>query len=222
MCHSGAEDRPADGIPGHLILKHEITHLSRQPVTLPIALGPAGIKIVSRATARGLDRIGCCTEVVLGDVSDAGRLPCRIRSEPRRPAQRPGRTHRMTAEGTSVHHPRLTGGPSPSGSNGVAGTLIIGTDGLEDRQDVFCAVGRPQREKAVVSIGQRTASAKGDHPRISDFGKDHSLLPRVRRGNVRSVRRGGADSGSPGAGGRSGGVDAACRPGVKQWVDLRG
>ena len=41
------------------------------------------------------------------------------------------------------------------------------------REDMFRAVGGPQREKAVVGIGEGAASANRDHPWIADLRQDH-------------------------------------------------
>ena len=44
---------------------------------------------------------------------------------------------------------------------------------LEVVQHVFCAVSRPDREKAMIVVLEGPAATHGDEPRIPDLGKDH-------------------------------------------------
>ncbi len=59
---------------------------------------PGGLALaLRRASTRGPDRIGGCTEFVRGDVCDGPGLPSGVRGIPCRPAQVSGRAHRMAA-----------------------------------------------------------------------------------------------------------------------------
>jgi hypothetical protein len=44
---------------------------------------------------------------------------------------------------------------------------------LEVIQDVFRAVRRPHREKAMIIVLEGPAATHGDEPRIPDLGEDH-------------------------------------------------
>jgi hypothetical protein len=83
--YAGAEDRaggtsigkhrPADVVAPGLIFEHEVSDLARKLLTLPLALDPAGFSVARISILGGLDRVGGRAAVVLGNMSNTGRLP---------------------------------------------------------------------------------------------------------------------------------------------------
>lgn len=111
------------------------------------APGPSGA-----GAADSLDGIGGGAEVVLGDVSDAGRLAGGEGGEACRPGEGPSRAHGVPAHRSSLHHRQLSSRPGPGGSDGFTGAVVTGPVLLEVLEDVLGAIGCPQREALVVLV----------------------------------------------------------------------
>src|SRR4051812_7324373 len=94
---SAVEHRPAEVVPQSLVVEDELADRLRELVALPPALEPArGLALAVRGgSTAGLDRIGGRTELVRGDVRDHRRLAGGVRGMTWRPAQVPGRGHRV-------------------------------------------------------------------------------------------------------------------------------
>src|SRR5437660_6126957 len=94
---SAVEYRPADVVSQPLIVQDKIANRIRQLVALPVALEPASALALAERSSRacGLDRIGCGSELMGGDMCDDRRLTSSIRGMPCCPTQVSGRAHCM-------------------------------------------------------------------------------------------------------------------------------
>lgn len=73
---SVVEDRPADAVSAFLVFKDKGMKVPGNVQALPVTLGARSVSFstLGRCSCNGLDGIGGGTQIVLGDVSDAGRL----------------------------------------------------------------------------------------------------------------------------------------------------
>jgi hypothetical protein len=78
----------------------------------------------------------------------------------------------------------LTSRPGTPEVDRLTWTVVARPCLLEVVQHVLRAVGRPDRQKAVIVVLEAAAATPGDEPRIPDLGENHQLaiqLSRVRR-----------------------------------------
>ncbi len=124
-----------------------------------------------------LDGVRGRAEVVLGDVRHAGGLPRGVGGEAGCAPQVAGRAHRVPAGGPGPHHRHVAGHPAADGGQGLPGAGVVGADGLEQRQHVLGAVGRP--------------------PSASRWWSSSVSVPPRRRVTSRGSRTGGRITGAP-------------------------
>ena len=129
---------------------------------------PTGLRRLHR-----LDRVGRRTEVVLGHVAHARGLASGVRREPRRPPQRPGRTHRVPTARAGLHHLHLPARPRPRRFDRLPRTSIRGNVVLEEWQHPCRTARGPDRQGLVVGVCERPAAADGDEAGVADAGQDH-------------------------------------------------
>jgi hypothetical protein len=173
------EDGPADGIAPSLIVDDECPDLHVELAPLPVTLHPTRPGVAGVRCARGSDRVRRCTEVVFGDVANTGSVPGGIGGVASGPLQRASRAHRVAAAGPSVHHRHLASGPSTCRLDRLARPSVHWLFGLEQGQDMLRAQGSPQSQAPMIRIGERSATANGDHPRIAHLRQDHAPRPSV-------------------------------------------
>ena len=131
---------------------------------------------------RRLDRVGGGAKVVLGHVRDTRGLAGGVGGVPRSSPQWASCAHRVPTAGASVHHPHAAAGPGAGCLGGVPWTGVRGMVLLEEVQHMLRALGSPQREEAVIFIGEHSATADGDQAGIADLGEDHATSVPVVRG----------------------------------------
>lgn len=170
---SAVKDRPANVVAQPLVVKHEPSNGLRKLVTLPLALTPSCVAGIGSRGSCGLDGIGGSTQFVCSDVRDGPGLARRVRSIPGRPPQVPGRAHRMSTRGASLHHLDLTTCPSPGMLDRLAGSRVLRVGHLKQVENVLCARCRPQRQKLVVRIGQAATAPDRHKAGVSDLRQNH-------------------------------------------------
>src|SRR5215472_11790971 len=113
---------------------------------LPLALLTAGLLafIFSGCSLRGLDRVGCGTELVRGDMRDHRGLTGSIRGMACRSSQISGSPHRMAARRASLGHLDLAACPCAGLLNCVTRTIIFGLHFLKAMQNMLRAGGCPE------------------------------------------------------------------------------
>ena len=150
-----------------------------------------GDALTSGAQPRdGPDGVGGGAELVGGDVRDGSRLAGGVRGIPRRPAQVPGRAHRVAARRSGLHHRDLAPHPAADVLDRLAGSSVLGPSRLEQGEDVLGARRRPQGEQVVVGVGEGAAATDRHEARIADLREDHgaSTVSRQRRAPQRAAR----------------------------------
>ena len=83
------------------------------------------------------------------------------------------RGHGVAAGRAGVPHPRLPARPGPDRPDRLPRPRVAGRLVLEPVQDVLGAGRRPQRQEAVVVVGERAPAADGDQPGVALLGEDH-------------------------------------------------
>jgi hypothetical protein len=124
-----------------LVVKDELANGLRELVTLPLALESArsvGLA-VRRSSTRGLDRIGCRTEFVGGDVRHGAGLAGRVRGVTCCPSLISRCPHGMAARRARLHHLDLAPNPGAGVLNGLTRAWILRVSGFEQGQDVLSA-----------------------------------------------------------------------------------
>src|SRR6476646_634804 len=150
---SVCEDRPADRVTPSLILQNKRPDVLGQLVSLPVAL-TAGTEIARARCSDGPDRIGGGTKVMLGHVAHTRSLTSGIGRVPRCPGNRTGRPHRPSATCPSVHHRHIITGPRARRLDRLTRASVRRAGILEELQNVFRALGRPDRQEPMIRIGQ--------------------------------------------------------------------
>jgi hypothetical protein len=140
---------PTNIVPQSHIVKYEFSDFLRQSSNLPFKL-----RKPRRFTFRFWHvfhnrpkRIRRRAQFVSRDVSDNRRLTRRQRRHSRRfrnALALPRRILRRSRKIAALHHLQLTACPTAGGFNGLARTVVVRANALEQRQDVFGAVRRPQ------------------------------------------------------------------------------
>lgn len=114
---------------------------------------------------------------MFGYVSHAGCLARGVRGEARATDERPCCSHGVATEGAGGHHREFAAHPRTGGLDRLAWSRVDGSDRLEQVEDVFRTLGRPEREAPMVVFGQKSAALHGDEARVSDGGKNHTSRP---------------------------------------------
>ena len=140
----------------------------------------------------GPDRVGGGAEFVGGHVCDGSRLAGGVRGIPRRPAQGPGRAHRVAARRSGLHHRDLAPHPTADVLDRLAWSSVRGPSRLEQGEDVLGARRRPQGEQVVVGVGEGAAATDRHEARIADLREDHGASTGSRQ--RRALRRCGSRS----------------------------
>ena len=200
---STVEHEPAQFVAEPLVVEHELSDLAGESGTLPPALRTAGLHaiVVRRCRPRRPDRVGCGAEFVGGHVTHRRGLAGSVRGMACGPAQVSGRRVGMAGGRASLCPRDPTPCPGTPKVDRPTGTVVSRPCLLEMRQHVLGAVGRPQRETAMIIVLEGPAAAHGDEPWIADLGEDQpSPRPAWR---FATVRRGGSVIGGSNRGGRA-------------------
>jgi hypothetical protein len=79
----------------------------------------------------------------------------------------------MAARRSSLGHSDLAARPGPLELDRAPRAFVAWSRSLEVVQHVLRAVGRPDRQPAVVGVFERSTPADGDEPRVADVVHDH-------------------------------------------------
>ena len=90
----------------------------------------------------------------------------------------------LTAEGINVNATLIF---SVDNYVQVASAYIRGLHRLEERKNVCCAVGRPQRQEPMVSICEHPPAADGDEAGVALFRQDHDCTPSVASAQIIAI-----------------------------------
>ncbi len=180
------EDRPADVVAPGLISEHEVSHLARKLLTLPLALDPAGASVARTSNHGSLDRIGGCAEVVLGNMCNTGCLTRGIGSETRGSSTGSRRRHGVPAQSPRLHHLHPTVGPRSGRRDRLARARVCGLFCLEELQHVLSAGRGPEGQHLVMGVGERPTAADRDQALVTDAGQDHASSMPVSRPATRA------------------------------------
>jgi hypothetical protein len=155
-----------------LVVKHEVPDFARKLRTLPFALKATGFFClpVKRSRTRGLDRIGCCTELVGSDVRHRCRLAGGICSVTSGSAQLSCRSLGVTSRRTGLRHRDFTSRPGTSQFDGSTRPIVIRLHFLEQLQHVLCTIGRPYRKQAMIGVLEGAAATHRNEPWVSLLG----------------------------------------------------
>jgi hypothetical protein len=88
-------------------------------------------------------------------------------------AQVPGRAHRVTARRSGLHHRGIPARRGRGGFDRPAWSGVLGSDRLDEGEDMLGAVGCPQGEQMVVFVGERSAAADRHQAGVADRREDH-------------------------------------------------
>jgi hypothetical protein len=91
------------------------------------------------------------------------------------PTQVSGRGVCMAGRNAGLAPRDLTPRPGTPEVDRPTWTVVLRSCLLEVVQHVLRAVGRPDRQKAVIVVLEAAAATRGDEPRIPDLGQDHQL-----------------------------------------------
>jgi hypothetical protein len=176
---SAVEHRPADVVPQPLVVEYELPNRRRELVALPPALEPPCALALSfgRGSTRGLDGIGCRTELVRGDVRDDRRLAGSERGMACSPTQVSCRGHCMATRRASLGHGDLATHLGAHLLNRLTRSRIPRPSQLEPVEDVRCARCRPQCEEVVIRIGEGPTAADRYETRVTLFRENQTQLP---------------------------------------------
>lgn len=148
------KQRPADVVAPGLISEHEVSNLTRQLLTLPLALDPAGSSVARISMLGGLYRIGGSAEIVLGNMSDTGGLPRGVCRETRGSPEGSRRRHGVPAERPGLHHLHPTVGPRSGSLDCLARARVCRHFFLEEMQHVLRAGGGPEGQQLMMGVGE--------------------------------------------------------------------
>lgn len=112
---------------------------------------------------------------------------CRV---PGRSPKVPGSAHRMAISCPSLHHRDLAPHPGTRVLDRVAWPGVTRSLSLKQGKDVLRTHRRPQRQQAVIGIGERATPADRDEAWVADLGEDHDSW------TVRESRQNSLPSGS--------------------------
>jgi hypothetical protein len=87
----------------------------------------------------------------------------------------------MTARRSGLHHRDIPARPGPGVFDRLSWSGVLGSDRLEEGEDVLGAVGCPQGEQMVVLVGERSAAAHRHEAGVADRRKDHDRAAAWRR-----------------------------------------
>ncbi len=176
---SAVEHRPADVVAQPLIVDDELANRLRELVALPPALeSPCALALpFRRGSTCGLDRIGCRTEVVRGDVCDGGGLGGSVCGMPRCPTQVSGCGVCMARRRASPGHGDLAARPCACPLDRLTRSRVLRLSRLEEVKDVLRARCRPQGEELVIGIGEGPTAADRHETRVAVFREDHIQHP---------------------------------------------
>lgn len=124
------EEVPAELVAATLILEDQLSDLLRELLSLPVALPPPGLLLLSLGCGRHrcLDGVRRGAQVVGRDVRDHRGLTCCESCMPRRADVHPGCCHGMSTGGSGLAHPELAPHPRPDPVERLTGPQIIGID----------------------------------------------------------------------------------------------
>ena len=172
--HSAIEHEPAQLVAQPLVVEHELSDLVGELGALPPALQATGrlALVLRRRRLRRPDRVCGGTELVSRHVADRRGLARGVRGVPRGPGgPSPRRWHGQQPCGPRHEtSPRAQARPRSIARRGRSSP---GRARLEVVQHVLRAVGRPDREQAVIVVPEAAAATHGDEPRIPDLWEDH-------------------------------------------------
>jgi hypothetical protein len=174
------EHRPADLVSQPLILQDEFANRTWKLFALPTALDLAGAVTLTSGDrrTRGLDRVGCSTELVRGDVRHHRRLAGSICGVPSGSTQASCGGHGMSTRRAGLRHPDLASRPCPNPVDRQTGPRVRGLHRLEEVQNVFCTCGSPQSQEPMVGVRERPPAADGDEAGVAVSRQDHgSTIP---------------------------------------------
>lgn len=112
-------------------------------MTLPVSLDATGVGRTWGIDVDSLDGVGRGSQVVLGHMTDAGRLTRGVSSESGRTFQGASGTHRMTTGGARFHHGHLAASPCPTGFDCSPRSGVRGSSLLEQVQHVLGTLSSP-------------------------------------------------------------------------------
>jgi hypothetical protein len=177
---SAVEHRPADVVSRPLVLQDKFPDGIWKLLALPTALEPAGALTIAAGgrRTRGLDRVGRGTELVCGDMRHHRRLAGSVCGMPSGSAQLSCRSHGVATRRAGSRRPDLASRPRPDLLDRQPGPRVSGPHRLEDRQNVLCARGSPQRQKPMIGVRERAPTADGAEAGVAVFWQDHgSTVP---------------------------------------------
>jgi hypothetical protein len=183
---SAVECKPAQLVAQPLVVEHKFSDLVGELSALPLALQAANrlALVFSRCRPRRSDRVGRSTELVGRHMAHRRGLAGRVCGIPCCPTQVSGRGVCMAGRHAGLCPRDLTSRPGTPEVDRPTWTVVARPCLLEVVQHVLRAVGRPDREQAVIVVLEAAAATRGDEPRIPDLGEDHQFaiqLSRVRR-----------------------------------------
>ena len=184
---SAIERKPAQLVAEPLVVDDEVADLVGELGALPPAFQTARLHAVcfARGRARGLDRVGRCTQLVSRDVANRRGLAGGIRGMSRRRRQVSSCRVRMARRRAGDSPRDLIARPRPPEVDGSTWPLVVRPRLLEVMQHVLRAVSRPDRKTPMIIVTKDSAATHSDEPRITDFGKDHrGQLPAEQLRNV--------------------------------------
>jgi hypothetical protein len=173
---SAVEHRPADIVPQPLVVEYELANRLRELVALPPALeSPCALALsLRRGSTCGLDRVGCRTEFVRGDVCDGCGLAGSVRGMPCCPTQVSGCGVGMAGRRASLGHRDLATHPGAGLLDRLTRSRVLRPSRLEEVKDVLSARCRPQGEELVIRIGEGSTAADRYETRVAVFWEDHT------------------------------------------------
>jgi hypothetical protein len=108
-------------------------------------------------------------------VAHCRRLAGSIRRMPSCSTQVSGRGVCMAGRRAGLCPRDLASGPGTPAVDRPTWTVVLRPCRLEEVEHVLRAVGRPDREKAMIVVMESPAATHGDEPRIPDLGEDHQF-----------------------------------------------
>jgi hypothetical protein len=174
---SAVECKPAQLVAQPLVVEHKFSNLLGELSALPLTLQSAGrlALVFSRTCPRCSDRVGRSPELVSRHMAHRRGLAGSIGRMPWCPAQVSGRRVCVAGRRAGLSPRDLTPRPRASEVDRPTWTVVLRPCLLEVMQHVLRAVGRPDRQKAVIAILEAAAPTHGDESRVPDLGEDHEF-----------------------------------------------